>query len=106
MAKYLLQVSYTAQGAQGLMKEGGSGRRAMVDALTAGLGGSVDAFYFTFGQSDVVLIVDVPDNVTVAAVSLTVSASGAASCSITVLLTLEEIDEATKVSVAYRAPKT
>jgi hypothetical protein len=50
------------------------------------------------------VIVDVPDNVTAAAVGLTVAASGAVNLKTTVLLTPEEIDQATKKSPAYRAP--
>ena len=104
MAKYLWKVSYTQEGVQGLLKEGGSGRRDMVEKLTAGLGGSLEAFYFAFGDDDVYVIADVPDAESAAAVSLTVSASGAASIETVVLLTPEQMDAATKKSVDYRAP--
>jgi uncharacterized protein with GYD domain len=104
MAKYLLQVSYTASGAQGVMKEGGSGRRDTIAKLLAEAGGTLDEFYFAFGEDDVYTIVDLPDHVTAAALSMTVSASGAASVKTTVLLTPEEIDQAAKRSVPYRAP--
>jgi uncharacterized protein with GYD domain len=104
MAKYLLQVSYTPEGAAGVLREGGSGRKTMVEDLVAGLGGSVEAFYFAFGDDDVVTIVELPNNVTAAAVSMAVGASGAAGVSTTVLLTPEEIDQAAHTSVAYRPP--
>ncbi len=104
MARYLLNVSYTTQGVQGVLKEGGSGRRAMVENLLGGLGGTVEAFYFCFGEDDVIVIADVADNTTAAAISMTVGASGAASVSTTPLLTAEEIDAASKISVDYRAP--
>ena len=104
MAKFLWKVSYTKEGVQGLMKEGGSGRRDMVEKLTAGLGGSLEAFYFAFGDDDVYVIADVPDAETAAAVSLTVGASGAASIETVVLLTPEQVDAATKKTVAYRRP--
>ena len=76
MAKYLLQVSYTASGAQGVMKEGGSSRRDLIAKLTADAGGTLDEFYFAFGEDDVICIVDAPDHATMAAFSMTVGASG------------------------------
>jgi uncharacterized protein with GYD domain len=104
MAKYLWKVSYTQAGVKGVLKEGGSSRRDMVEKLTAGLGGSLEAFYFAFGDEDVYVIADVPDAETAAAVSLTVGAAGAASIETVVLLTPEQVDAATKKSVDYRPP--
>jgi uncharacterized protein with GYD domain len=102
--KYLFQASYTTEGLKGLLKDGGSKRREVVEQLTKALGGRVEAFYFAFGDDDVYIITDVPDNVTTAAVSLTVNASGAAKVKTTVLLTAEEVDQATKMTVNYRPP--
>ena len=87
MPKYLLNVSYTTEGIQGVLKEGGSGRKAMVDNLVAGLGGTVEAFYFAFGDDDVIVIADLPDQTSAAAIAMRVGASGAAGVSTTVLLT-------------------
>lgn len=104
MPKYLVQASYTTEGTKGLLKEGGTKRRAAVEELMKGLGGKVEAFYFGFGDADAFVIIDGPDNVTAAAVSLVVNASGAASVKTTPLLTPEEIDQATKRTVHYRPP--
>lgn len=104
MPKYLIQASYTAEGAKGLLKDGGSKRRAAVEAVTKSVGGKVEAFYFGFGENDAYVIVDAPDNASVAAVSLTVAASGVARLATTVLLTAEEIDKAAKTKVQYQAP--
>ena len=104
MARYLLQASYTQSGVQGVIKEGGSGRRDAIGKLLADLGGTLEAFYFAFGENDVYVIAEVPDNTTAAAISLTVGAAGAATVKTIVLLTPEEIDRATKQSVAYRPP--
>lgn len=105
MAKYLLEVSYTAEGARGVLKEGGSARRAAVEKLSQALGGKVEVFYYAFGKNDAYVIVDVPGgNVDMAAVSMAVGASGAVSIKTTVLLTPEEIDGAAKKSVDYRPP--
>ena len=106
MPKYLIQASYSAEGVKGLLKDGGSKRRAAAEAAIKGLGGTLEAFYFAFGDSDVFALADAPDNVTAAAVSLAVSASGAVHTKITVLLTPEEVDQATKKSVSYRPPGT
>jgi uncharacterized protein with GYD domain len=102
--KYLIQASYIGDGVQGLRKEGGSGRRAAVDRALASVGGTVDAFYFAFGDTDVVAIFDVPDNVTAAGIALLVAASGRVDIKTTVLLTPEEVDAAVKVGADYRPP--
>ena len=104
MAKYLWQVSYTPQGVQGLQKEGGSARRAVVQRLVEKAGGKLESFYFALGESDVYAIADLPDAKTAAAVSLAVNAAGAARLRTVVLLTPEEIDTSVKQAVDYRAP--
>ena len=104
MPKYLVQANYVGEGIKGLLKEGGSSRRAVVEKLFASLGGKVEAFYYAFGDTDLFVIADVPDNITAAALSLTVNAAGAANSRITVLLTPEEIDAAAKKTPIYRVP--
>ncbi len=104
MAKYLFIGSYTAEGARGLLREGGSGRRKVAEEVVRSLGGSVEAYYFGFGSDDFYLIADLPDHAAAAALSLTVGSSGAISMRTVVLLTPEDIDAATKRSVEYRAP--
>ena len=104
MSKYLWQVNYTPEGMKGVLKEGGTGRREMIEKLAANMGGSVESMHFSFGDSDAFIIADFPSNVDVAALALTVGAAGAASVKTTVLLTPEEVDQATKKTVDYRAP--
>jgi uncharacterized protein with GYD domain len=104
MAKYLFEAKYTAEGAKGIIKEGGSARRAAIEKAVTGLGGRLEAFYFAFGGVDAYVIVDLPDNVTAAAMALAVGQSGLASTRTVVLLTVEETDAATKKSVTYRGP--
>ncbi|MBI2358991.1 MAG: GYD domain-containing protein [Deltaproteobacteria bacterium] len=86
------------------MKDGGSARRAAVQKMIEGLGGTVECFYYAFGEPDAFAIIDVPDTVSVAAASLAINATGGARVSTTVLLTPEQIDEAAKKSVSYRPP--
>ena len=104
MPKYLIQASYTAEGVKGLLKDGGSKRRAVAEEAIKSLGGRLEAFYFAFGETDGVLIAELPDNVSAAAVSMVVNASGAIDTKTTVLLTPEEMDKAAKKTVTYRPP--
>ena len=104
MPKFLLKASYNTDGTKGLLKDGGSNRKALVQKLIKGLGGKVEAFYYAFGETDVFVIVDLPDNVTAAAYGLVVNAVGAVRISTTPLLTPEEVDEACKKTVPYTPP--
>ena len=104
MPKMLIKASYTADGARGLLKVGGTGRRAAVQKLIEGIGGKIEAFYFAYGDADAYLIVDVPEATDGLALSIAVNASGAVTLSTTPLITAEEMDKACKKGVAYRAP--
>jgi uncharacterized protein with GYD domain len=104
MPKYLVNASYTEAGLKGLLKDGGSKRREAVAQLVKGLGGTLEAFYYAFGDDDIFAIMDLPDNVSATASSLVINAAGAAKMKITVLLTPEEVDQATKTSVDYSPP--
>ena len=104
MAKFLITASYTADGAKGLMKEGGSSRRAAVQKALEGVGGKLEAFYYAFGKDDAYVIVDVPDTASIIAVSLAVNASGVVRVNTTPLVSVEDVDAAAKKPIGYRAP--
>ena len=104
MPRYLLQVSYTTEGIRGLLKDGGSKRRAAAEQAIKSLGGRLEVFYFAFGDTDAFVIAEAPDNISAAAVALAVGASGAVHAKTTVLLTPEEMDQATKKTVSYSPP--
>ncbi|MBB5784174.1 GYD domain-containing protein [Nonomuraea jabiensis] len=104
MPKYLLQSTYTTEGLRGLLRDGGTARRQAVERLAESVGGRVEQMYFAFGETDTFVIMDLPSNAAEAALGLAVSASGAVRTNTIVLLTPEEIDEATRMEVAYRAP--
>jgi uncharacterized protein with GYD domain len=104
MPKYLLQASYSAEGSKGLLKDGGTKRTNAARTLVESLGGKLESIYFAFGNTDVVAIVDLPDNASAAAASLTIAGSGALTGKITVLLTPEEIDQAARKSPTYTPP--
>src|SRR5690242_7738808 len=102
MPKFLLEASLTAQGLKGLQSEGGSSRRQAVSSAIESAGGQLESFYFGFGQRDVYVIAEFPDNVAATAMALAVNASGAVTTETVVLLTPEEVDEAVGRSVQYR----
>ncbi len=104
MAKFLIQASYTAQGAKGVLAEGGSKRREAASKAIKATGGKVEAFYFAFGEHDAYVIVDMPDNASAAAAALAINSTGSVRTTTTVLLTPEEVDSAVKKTVPYRAP--
>jgi uncharacterized protein with GYD domain len=104
MPKYLFEVDYTLEGTKGLLKDGGSKRRAAIEESVKGLGGKLEAFYFTYGVRDAITIVDLPDSASALALSLTVSASGSVAFRTTPLINPEEIDQATRKTVSYQSP--
>jgi uncharacterized protein with GYD domain len=104
MSRYLVEASYAPEGLAGLLTDGGSGRVAAVTAAVEGLGGTVESFDFAFGGTDAYVVIDFPDHVSAAALSLAVGATGKASTKVTVLLTAEEIDAATRLHPDYRPP--
>ena len=104
MPKYLIQANYVGEGIKGLLKEGGSSRRAAIEKLVSSLGGSLESVYYAFGDTDVFVIVDMPDNASMTAVALAAGASGSVTVKTTVLMTPEEVDEAAKKTPDYRPP--
>jgi uncharacterized protein with GYD domain len=104
MPKYLVRATYTADGIQGLMKDGGTKRQAAARRLIESLGGTLEAFYFSFGETDVVAIADMPDNESIAAAMLTIGGTGAVTGNITVLLTPDDLDQLAKKTGNYTPP--
>ena len=106
MSKYLVKGSYAPEGAKGLQKEGGTSRRDTIDKLIQNMGGTLESLYFAFGDDDVYGIADLPDNTAAAAFAMAVNASGSVHIQTVVLMTPEEVDDATKHRVDYRPPGT
>jgi uncharacterized protein with GYD domain len=102
--KFLIEAAYSAEGHKGLAKDKGSGRKAAVAQAIKKMGGKLDALYFCLGEYDVVVIADLPDHVAAAALGSAVCGSGMGRTKTTVLLTVEEADNALGTPVAYRAP--
>ena len=104
MPKFLCQASYSARGIEGMINDSASGRRADVQAAIQTLGGKVEAFYFAFGADDVIMIVDLPSAVAAAAMSVRSQGTGLVHMRTTLLLTVEDMDQALEVKMQYRAP--
>jgi uncharacterized protein with GYD domain len=104
VAKYLIEANYTQQGIKGVQSGGGSSRRDAIAQMVEGVGGKLEGLYFAFGERDVYVIVDLPDNESATAVALTVNSAGGAAVRTVVLLTPEEVDAAAQRSVDYRPP--
>ena len=104
MAKFLIEARYTTDGVRGLQSAGGSSRRDAVAKALESAGGSLESFHFGFGDADAYVIAEAPDNVTAAAIAITVNAAGAAHVKTVVLLTPEEVDAAAEKSISYTPP--
>ena len=104
MPKFLVQANYVGDGVKGLLKEGGTSRRANIEKIIKSLGGTLEAFYFAFGETDAFVIAELPDNVSMSAIALAVGASGSITVKTTVLITPEEVDQAVKKAPGFRAP--
>ena len=104
MPHYLIQASYTPEGLKGLMKDKASGRKEALKEAVGRLGGKLESLYYSFGKHDVVIIAEVPDNVSAAALALAATATGTVRIQTTPLLTVKETDKAVGKTVHYRAP--
>lgn len=104
MPRYLIVANYTAEGDQGLLQVGGTARRTSVTGMVEKLGGRVETFDYAFGEDDVFVVAELPDNLTAAAISLAIGASGLVATRTIVLLTPEEIDAAAAKHADYQGP--
>ena len=104
MAKFLVRANYNQSGLKGLLAEGGSSRRAALTSTVESLGGTLEALYYAFGDTDLYAIADLPDDASAAAFSLQISAAGAIDVDMTVLVSPETVDEAAKKELSYRPP--
>jgi uncharacterized protein with GYD domain len=104
MPKYLVSVNYTADGAAGLRKDGGTKRRNVASKAIESVGGKIEAFYFCFGARDAILIADFPDAISAAGLSVAIASTGSVRLDTTPLLTAEDMDRACEKKTAYKAP--
>lgn len=98
MPRYLVQAKYTESGLRDILKEGGSKRAEVIGSVIHALGGSVESFFYALGDTDVFVVINLPDAINACAFSIATNASGAVIVRTTVLLTPEELDEATALA--------
>lgn len=104
MAKYLVIGSYTAEGAAGLLKEGGSGRIEAARRVVESVGGTLESLYWGFGSDDFYATVELPSHAAATAASLKISSSGSSRVRTIPLMTADDIDAAAKLSPSFRPP--
>ncbi|GAB3132849.1 GYD domain-containing protein [Marisediminicola antarctica] len=104
MTKYLFEANYVGEGITGLMREGGTKRReAVVEALRSA-GGSLECFYYAFGDTDALGVFEIPDEADALALSLMINSTGAVKLRLKPLMSPEDLDEAAKKTPSYRPP--
>lgn len=106
MPKYLIAATYSAEGIKGVLREGGSERRKVIEDIARNLDGELESYYYAFGGKDVYSVIDLPDNVAAAAMAANISAGGMVHCEVTVLITPEEMDKAARTKMYFRPPGT
>ena len=108
MPKFMYAVSYSADGIKGVMQEGGTSRIEAATAVAEALGATVEGAWFAFGDDDVYLVLDAPDNIAAGAGSILTGATGAVATRTIPLITLEEMDamaaKAREAAASYRPP--
>ena len=104
MPKYLFKSRLSAEGVKGTMADGGTGRRAAVEAALSSVGGSLEAFYYAFGETDAYVIAELPSEAHAVRVAAEVAASGTGGVETVVLVDPETVDQAAALSADYRPP--
>jgi uncharacterized protein with GYD domain len=104
MPKYLFEASYSPEGAEGVASQGGTARRDAIERLFQSVGGTLEAFYFAFGDVDVYAFGELPGHQAATTIALAVNASGRTTVRTVVLLTPEEVDAAAQGEVDYQPP--
>ena len=106
MAYFLLQGTYTPESWKSLVNKPVD-RVEVVRKVIEKLGGKVEGAWFAFGDYDVVMIMQMPDNISAAAFSLAVAAGGAFKAhKTTPLMTIADGIEAMKKAsgAGYQPP--
>jgi uncharacterized protein with GYD domain len=106
MPKYLIEASYSSEGVKGVAAKGGTARREAVQQLITSMGGSIESFYFAFGDADVYVIAELPSDEAATGLALSINQSAATSIKTVVLLTPEQVDAAAKMVPEYKPPGT
>ena len=104
MPKYLIKANYTTEGIRGVAAKGGTVRSEVVGKLIGDAGGTMECFYYAWGDADAYIIGDLPSDEAMAGIALAVSSSGSVNISTTPLLTPAQIDTASSSLPGYSPP--
>jgi uncharacterized protein with GYD domain len=104
MPKFLMHAYYTSEGLKGLKRDRASGRKATVSNAIGAFGGKLEAMHYSFGDDDVIAIVDLPDNASASALSIAISSTGLMRTKTIPLLKVEEMDDALSMATHYKGP--
>lgn len=104
MPKFLMHAYYTSEGLKGLKRDRASGRKATVSKAIEAFGGKLEVMYYSFGDDDVIAIVDLPDNASASALTIAISSTGLVRSKTVPLLKVEEMDDALSLVSEYRGP--
>jgi uncharacterized protein with GYD domain len=96
--RYLFSGNLTDEGLKGLIREGGTSRWEAVAKLAKAMGGTLESYYYAFGDPDLYVVMELPDNVRALAGSMIANVAGTSTIQTTVLITLEEVDQATDLA--------
>lgn len=105
MRPYLIQIRYNAASTRGLVGRP-QDRRPQAATIMEKLGGKLVDFWFTFGEWDAVILVELPDDVHAMAVALADVAGEVGSTKVTPLYGMDEAVKAMEIAagIDYRAP--
>lgn len=104
MVRYLIAGSYAPDGAKGVLREGGTPRRAAAQQALASVGGSLESFHFALGTDEWYVVAELPDNAAAAAIALVGTASGTLRSRAIALITPEEMDAVVGRTPNFRPP--
>ena len=105
MPKDMFSGSYTIEGVAGGLSEGVSARRDEAARIAEMLVGTLEAYYWCYGDTDFMCIMDVPDSAKIAKLALHIGASGTFSGNLTPLITVEEMDDICNADIGdFRLP--
>jgi uncharacterized protein with GYD domain len=102
MPKFLIQASYTVDGLKALKREHALNRMSAVKEAVTSIGGKLDAMYWALGEDEAILILDLPDAETAAALSIHVGAAGLVRTKTIRLLNLKDMEDALSKAIQYR----
>ena len=105
MRRYMIQIKYNAKSVKGLVASP-QDRKPQAEEIMDKLGGRLLDFYFTFGEWDAVIIVELESDVHAMGVALADVAGDVGGTQVTVLYDMGEAVQAMEIarSIDYKAP--